>query len=156
MSSNQMTAERRTDDGADIRERIDQFLIENGLGGARVVPLTGDASDRRYFRALLPDSGSQVLAVHPGAIDFDAMPFVKVAHLIRHIPLPVPALLHHSNELGIIGLQDLGDVTLQAHLGAATADEHDALYRQAVSFIARLQHRGAELESAAREPGPWR
>ena len=38
-------------------------------------------------------------------------------------------------------------MTLQAHLGAASADEHAALYREAVSFIARLQQRGAELAS---------
>jgi hypothetical protein len=132
-----------------VHARINQYLDEQHLRAlaSKVLPLTGDASDRRYFRVLMNDGGSIVLAVHAGPIDFDAMPFVKVAHLIRHIPLPVPALLHHSNELGIIGLQDLGDVTLQAHLGAAAADEHDALYRQAVSFIVQLQHRGAELEA---------
>ena len=132
-----------------VHARINQYLDELQLRSraTKVVPLTGDASDRRYFRVLLNDGDSIVLALHAGPIDFEAMPFVKVALLLKHIPLPVPALLHHSNELGIIGLQDLGDVTLQAHLGAATADEHDALYRQAVSFIVQLQHRGAELES---------
>jgi hypothetical protein len=50
-----MATERRTHDGAEIRVRIDRFLSDRGLDGARVVPLTGDASDRRYFRALLPD-----------------------------------------------------------------------------------------------------
>ena len=43
--------------------------------------------------------------------------------------------------------EDLGDVTLQAHLGAATAAEHAALYREAVALIATLQRRGAELAS---------
>ena len=46
-----------------------------------------------------------------------------------------------------MALQDLGDVTLQAHLGAASLAEHAALYRQAVALIDRLQRRGAELES---------
>jgi aminoglycoside/choline kinase family phosphotransferase len=41
---------------------------------------------------------------------------------------------------------------LQAHLGAATADEHAALYRQAVLFISRLQERGQELASADYPP----
>jgi len=132
-----------------VHARINQYLDEQNLRAlaSKVLPLTGDASDRRYFRVLMNDASSIVLALHTGPIDFEGMPFVKVARLIKHIPLPVPALLHHSNELGIIGLQDLGDVTLQAHLGAATADEHDALYRQAVSFIVRLQNRGAELAS---------
>jgi aminoglycoside/choline kinase family phosphotransferase len=132
---------------ADVRARIDQFLDENGLAqrGASVVALTGDASDRRYFRVLLPQDATQVLAVHPGPIDFDQLPFVNVATLLASMPVPVPRILAHSNALGIIALEDLGDVTLQAHLGAATRAEHAALYRQAVDLVATLQRRGAEL-----------
>ncbi|MGE3402769.1 MAG: aminoglycoside phosphotransferase family protein, partial [Vicinamibacterales bacterium] len=145
--------ERRTAAG-DVRARIDRFLDESGLAGrgARVVPLTGDASDRRYFRLLLRDEDSRVLAVHPGPIDFDSLPFANVARLLAAMPLPVPAVLGHSDALGIIALQDLGDVTLQAHLGAASAAEHAALYRQAVSFIDTLQRRGAELAAPAFVP----
>ena len=137
--------ERRAHD--EVRGRIDRFLSENGLAGAHVVPLTGDASDRRYFRLLIRNEPSQVLAVHPGAIAFDSLPFVNVARLLSAMPVPVPRILGHSDQLGIIALQDLGDVTLQAHLGAASAAQHAALYRQAVSFIDTLQRRGAELES---------
>jgi len=72
--------------------------------------------------------------------------------LMREIPLPVPAVLHGSNELGIIAQQDLGDVTLQAHLGAASAEEHAARYREAVSFIALLQQRGEQLRSPLYPP----
>jgi aminoglycoside/choline kinase family phosphotransferase len=134
--------------------RLQEYLDEHALTAdvTKVLPLTGDASDRRYFRVLLRDGGSLVLALHAGAIDFDTLPFVAVSRLMREIPLPVPELLHHSNALGIIAQQDLGDVTLQAHLGAATADEHAALYRQAVLFIARLQQRGQELASAGYPP----
>ncbi len=138
----------------DARARLHEYLEQKGLTTvvAKVLPLTGDASDRRYFRALLRDGTSLVLALHAGPIDFDTLPFVTVSRLMREVPLPVPALLHHSNPLGIIAQQDLGDVTLQAHLGAATADEHAALYRQAVMFIARLQQRGQELASPAYPP----
>jgi aminoglycoside/choline kinase family phosphotransferase len=129
--------------------RINQYLDERQLTPlvTKILPLTGDASDRRYFRVLLGERDSIVLALHAGAIDFDSLPFVKVAKLLSAVPLPVPRLLHHSNHLGIIAQQDLGDVTLQAHLGAATPDEHDALYREAVSFIVRMQERGRELAS---------
>src|SRR5687767_1904318 len=140
---------RRTADGQDVRGRINQFLAETGLAarGARVVPLSGDASDRRYFRILLRQDPSQVLAVHPAAIDFDTLPFVNVARLLGAMPVPVPRILAHSNALGIIALQDLGDVTLQAHLGAASPGEHAALFRQAVAFIDTIQRRGRDLES---------
>src|SRR4029079_16076160 len=53
----------------------------------------------------------------------------------------------HADDLGVLALADLGDVTLQAHLGAATATEHAALYRQAVALIATAQRRGAALAS---------
>ena len=131
--------------------RIDQYLGDKQLARAvtNVLPLTGDASDRRYFRVLLGDGESIVLALHAGPIEFETLPFVSLSRLMRAVPLPVPNILDHSDALGIIAQQDLGDVTLQAHLGAATADEHAALYRQAVSFIALLQQRGEELRSEA-------
>ena len=139
-------------DGTDhLRDRIDAYLRESGLAGenARIVPLTGDASDRRYFRLIPGDGPSIVLALHAGAIDAATLPFANVADLLQQIPLPVPSIIGHSNELGILALQDLGDVTLQAHLGAAPPSEHAALYRQAVALIALLQRRGAELRSDA-------
>jgi aminoglycoside/choline kinase family phosphotransferase len=132
-----------------VRSRIDQYLAESGLAarGAKVVPLTGDASDRRYVRILLRDAPSQVLAVYPQAFDVEQLPFANVTRLMAAMPVPVPAILGHSNELGILALQDLGDVTLQAHLGAATRAEHAALYRQAVTLISKMQQRGRELAS---------
>jgi aminoglycoside/choline kinase family phosphotransferase len=141
--------DRRTDDGNDVRTRINEFLTTTGLAArdAKVVPLTGDAGDRRYFRVLLRNEPSQVLAVHPGPIAFGSLPFVNVARLLEAMPVPVPRILAHSDELGIMSLQDLGDVTLQAHLGAASPAEHAALYRQAVSFIETLQRRGRDLAS---------
>jgi aminoglycoside/choline kinase family phosphotransferase len=141
--------QQRTVDGIQLRDRIDQYLRVTGLGGpnARVVPLTGDASDRRYFRIIPAEGPSVVLALHTAAIDFASLPFANVAELLRLIPLPVPDVFGHSDQLGILALQDLGDVTLQAHLGAASPPQHAALYRQAVSLIDTLQRRGAELQS---------
>src|SRR2546427_34531 len=149
-----MMAEQRTAEGADVRDRIDRYLRESRLVDrqARVVPLTGDASDRKYFRIIPADATSIVLALHAGPIEFATLPFANVANLLQQVPLPVPVVLDHSDALGIIALQDLGDVTLQAHLGAADAAEHAALYRQAVSFIELLQRRGAELASDAYLP----
>ena len=139
----------RVTDSGDVRARIDRFLDETRLAPrvASIVPLTGDASDRRYFRVLLRNEPPQVLAVHPGAIDFESLPFVNVARLLAAMPVPAPRILTHSNALGVIALEDLGDVTLQAHLGAASPAEHAALYREAVELIAILQRRGAQLAS---------
>ena len=141
--------EQRTAEGVELRERIDLYLRDSGLAAAsaRVVPLTGDASDRRYFRIIPADGPPIVLALHTGAIEFASLPFANVAELLRLIPLPVPLVLGHSDPLGILALQDLGDVTLQAHLGAASPTQHADLYREAVALIETLQRRGAELQA---------
>lgn len=132
------------------RARVDGYLERSGLAAQhpRVVPLTGDASDRKYFRVLIPDAPSIVLSLYAAPFDVRTLPFVNVATLLAKMPVPIPAVLGHADDLGVIALEDLGDVTLQAHLGAASPAEHAALYRQAVALIAMMQRRGAELASA--------
>jgi aminoglycoside/choline kinase family phosphotransferase len=146
------TADPQTID--DAQRRIGRYLESSGMAskGPRVVPLTGDASDRRYFRVLLPDDESIVLALHAGPIDYATLPFVDVHDLLTRVPLPVPRILGHSDAEGILALEDLGDVTLQAHLGAASENEHAALYREAVALIEQLQRRGAQLQSDGHLP----
>src|SRR5262245_28712524 len=91
--SGDRTAGRGMTDNAAIQSRVNQYLSEAGLTSRspRVVPLTGDASDRRYFRVLFRDAPSQVLAVHPQAIEFERLPFANVARLMSSMPVPVPA-----------------------------------------------------------------
>ena len=137
-------------EGAAQRERIEGYLQRSGLAARspRIVPLTGDASDRRYFRLIMPESPSLVVSLHATPFTFETLPFVNVARLLAQMPVPIPEVIGHADDLGVLALQDLGDVTLQAHLGAASPAEHAALYRQAVALIATLQRRGAELESS--------
>jgi N-acetylmuramate 1-kinase len=165
-----------------IEPRVERYLADSGLTPSvtKVVPLTGDASDRKYFRVILSaglnaelhgdlegldraadresngalasgrDSNSNggrsfVVALHAGPIEFASLPFANVCELLQRIPLPVPSILGHSDALGVLALRDLGDVTLQAHLGTASPSAHAGLYREAISFIELLQRRGAEL-----------
>ena len=141
--------DRAVVDASDARAKIDGFLDRSGYASRspRVVPLTGDASDRRYFRILTADAPSIVLSLYSAPFKFDELSFVNVARLLEQMPIPIPGVLGHADDLGVLALQDLGDVTLQAHLGAATPAEHAALYRQAVALIATLQRFGAELAS---------
>src|SRR3954466_10644285 len=143
--------DRRSPEQQAIRVKIDECLERAKLAGphVRVVPLTGDASTRQYFRVLRPENPSVVLAVYDAPFTFAGLPFVNVAGLMGHIPLPYPAIAGHADDLGILILEDLGDVTLQAHLGVTQPIEHDALYKQAVEFVERLQRRGRDLCSPA-------
>src|SRR5262245_25995972 len=145
-----MTApDRWATDEATLLERIQRFLDERGIKAdqAAIVPLTGDASDRRYFRIIQSDGApTLVLGLHAEPIDFASLPVVNVARRLAALALPVPRVLGHSDGLGILALDDLGDLTLQAHLGAASPSEHTALYRQAIAFLDVLQRRGAEID----------
>ena len=148
------TSDNRTADTAEQRERIDIYLGRNGLTTLhpRIVPLTGDASDRRYYRVLPGDGVPFVLALHAAAFDINTLPFANVARLFEAMPVPIPRVLGHADDIGVLALEDLGDVTLQAHLGAASSLQHADLYRQAVALIVTIQQRGAELESPAYLP----
>jgi len=59
-SLSHQSMDRRSAD--DARARIDAYLTSKpNARGAKVVPLTGDASDRRYFRILVRDEAAEVL-----------------------------------------------------------------------------------------------
>jgi aminoglycoside/choline kinase family phosphotransferase len=133
----------------DLDDRVSQYLERHDLTAhvQRIVPLTGDASDRRYVRLLLRGRPSIVLSVYAGPVEFPSSTFVRVAALFSAVSVPIPAILHHDDELGILGLQDLGDVTLQAYVGGVRDTERARRYREAVGLIVRLQQRGAELAS---------
>lgn len=137
-----------------IPDPIAAYLARTGPAdqSVRVVPLTGDASDRRYFRVIESNGATTVLALYAAPFEYEKLSFVSVARLLEQVPLPVPAILDHAGDLGLLRLQDLGDVTLQSHLGAVPPREHAAVYRQAVGFVEVLQRRGAELASPEYPP----
>jgi aminoglycoside/choline kinase family phosphotransferase len=128
-------------------QRVERYLERLGGRGrdVQIVPLTGDASDRRYYRLISPDGATRVAAVYPTAFD-ESLSFLNVTRLLARMPVPVPEILDEAPDLGLLLLEDLGDVTLQAHLGTSP-EAHARLYREAVRLIAILQCRGSELAS---------
>ncbi|MGH9162714.1 MAG: aminoglycoside phosphotransferase family protein [Vicinamibacteraceae bacterium] len=128
------------------QQRVQAYLDRRGRGG-RAVRLTSDASDRRYFRVLTPSETPVVIALYPSSFDAERLSFLNVTKLLGEMPIPIPDVLDCAEDLGVLVLEDLGDVTLQAHVGAAPWSDHAALYREAVRLIALLQRRGTELAS---------
>jgi aminoglycoside/choline kinase family phosphotransferase len=122
-----------------------EYLDRAGLASPHVIALTGDASDRRYFRVLPRDKDGFILAVYAAPFDYDTLPFVNVAQLFESMPVPIPTIVGQAADVGVLALADLGDVTLQAHVGGGPAGAQAAYYRQAISYIETMQRRGAEL-----------
>ena len=129
------------------RNRVKQFLEQSQLAevGAPTVPLTGDASNRRYFRVIPRSGKSFVLALYDKSFRSETLSFIKVASLLEQMEVAVPAVLEHATDLGVLALQDLGDVTLQAHLGTSSTNDHLAAYREAVDLITVIQRKGLAM-----------
>lgn len=134
------TADRRLSDSlAERRPRAD---------GWSIVPLSGDASTRRYFR-LEAAGESAVAAVYPEAFAPEESTFLLVQRLLAGYGLPVPAVLDVDGPRGVVLQQDLGDGTLQETLRDETAERAETLFREAVRGIVQLQGEAAKAPRSA-------
>ncbi len=135
-------------------KRVQTYVERAGLpvGRTAVRELAGDASARRFVRLCPPGGPTRVLVVHPGPIDLATLPFVNVARLFERMGIPVPAVQDAAADLGILVLEDLGDVTLQNHLVSASDAERMARYEEAIGVLEVMQREGQRLASPAYLP----
>jgi hypothetical protein len=134
-----------------IEDRVVQYLRRTGVtDAARVIRLHGDASNRAYLRVVPQQEPSFVLAVYPEPFHAGTLRQLRVSDLLGRLAIPVPTVLGHAGELGILALEDLGQDTLQDWLEDR---EHDPtpVYRQAVDLIVALQ-RAQPLSHDSPEP----
>ncbi len=125
------------------RERVHEWLLRNGFpANTSTHALAGDASTRRYIRVSPAVHTSLVLLLHPSSFDPDTDSFLNVGDLFRRMAIPVPTVRGHDANLGIVALEDLGDVTLQDYVSRAAATQRHARYVEAIRLIARIQTQG--------------
>jgi aminoglycoside/choline kinase family phosphotransferase len=143
-----------------IDPRVSRFLARRrsfDLSSARLTKLAGDASNRLYFRLASTSGESWILALLPAPFDPSELPFLGVSKLFEAIPLRVPRIHEAAGDLGILLLEDLGDLLLQdAVERGCTEVRKESLYREAVSQLCRLQARGAEIARGGGSFGPFR
>ncbi len=106
-----------------------------------VVPLKGDASERRLFR-LAAASRTAIGVVNPDARENRA--FLEFSRHFRGCGLPVPEIYAEDLDRGIYLEEDLGDTTLFQLLTANRAEGGLSnrtldLYRQVVALLPRFQ-----------------
>ncbi len=112
------------------------FLASCGWSGARIEPLAGDASFRRYFRILHDDGRRAVLMDAPPPHE-DPRPFVAVAEWLGAAGLSAPKILARDLDRGLLLLGDLGDDRLRERLDADTHREAE-LYAVATDVLLHL------------------
>ncbi len=115
-----------------------------GFAGSRLEPASADASFRRYFR-LTRDADSFIVMDAPPEKE-PLGPFVHVAHLLASLDLNVPIVLARDFERGLLLLTDLGTTAYLDELQAGR--DVDALYRDALRALVRLQVQGREAARA--------
>ncbi len=116
------------------------FLAKAGWGAARILPLAGDASFRRYFR-VVEDKRQAVLMDAPPPHE-DPRPFLAVAdHLIAQ-GFAAPSILARDLDEGLVLLEDFGDIRVREYLDAAPHEEMP-VYARAVALLADLHTRPA-------------
>jgi N-acetylmuramate 1-kinase len=112
------------------------FLEAAGWGGARISPLAGDASFRRYFR-VEHDLGRSVLMDAPPPHE-DVGPFLAIArHLTGH-GFRAPDILAEDRVTGLLLLEDLGDARMRETIDADASAELP-LYEAAIDLLVALQ-----------------
>ena len=120
------------------------FLTRAGWADADLLPLAGDASFRRYFRAVAP--GRQAVLMDAPPPHEDPRPFVHVAEYLHGIGLRAPAILARDLDAGLLLIEDFGDRRMREAVDADPASEA-AIYRGVVDVLIALhRHRPPALE----------
>jgi aminoglycoside/choline kinase family phosphotransferase len=112
-----------------------RFLAACGWAGARIEPLAGDASFRRYFR-VIGEGRSAVLMDAPPPHE-DPRPFAAVAEWLCSAGLSAPEIYAKDLDKGLVLLDDFGDARLRETLDEDPARERE-LYELATDVLIHL------------------
>jgi aminoglycoside/choline kinase family phosphotransferase len=121
----------------DSQQRLEKFLLDQGQPTASV-QLTPDASTREYFR--IQWNGKNAIAcVYPEPFIAGEQSYLDVTNLFLLNGLPVADIYSYSEKLGVIVLEDFGDVILRDVLTSADAERRELLIDEAIRLIAQIQ-----------------
>ncbi|MEH6627219.1 MAG: phosphotransferase [Motiliproteus sp.] len=121
----------------ELKQWIPQSFQQLGWGLDscwRLLPVSGDASFRRYFR-VITDGGSWIAVDAPPDKE-DSHPFVAIARAWESLAIHSPHVHSVDFEQGFMLLSDLGDELYLDHLDEGTAD---GLYGLALDALLHIQ-----------------
>ena len=129
-----------------------------------LLPLAGDASNRRYFRLDLDGASPRSLvlmqlaspeafkqseeAVSGAKTHIDELPFINILNHLMKADVSVPALHYYDAAAGLLYLEDFGDLTLAEACRSASADRVRNFYRQAIETLVRIHTRATDPPDA--------
>ena len=110
------------------------FLDAHGWGG-EILPLSGDASFRRYFR--VRSRGRDAILMDAPPPHEDPRPFLAVAEWLNAHGFAAPMIHAADPEAGLVLLEDFGDARMREAVDA-DAPAIDRLYGAAVDVLVAL------------------
>lgn len=93
-------------------------------------------SQRTYWRVTAGE-GRRILVMRYGAEREENRLFAGIGRFLREAGVPVPEILHHAPDRGLVVLEDLGNEDLWFHRSAPWL-VRERLYRDALSSLCRL------------------
>ena len=133
-----------------LNNRACEFLNTAGWGNAACEPLTGDASDRNYFR-LQKDKQSAILMDASSVLE-SVGPFIQISQHLHQLGFSVPAILGRSDEKGFLLLEDFGDATFARLLD--NPGEPEKLYTLATDVLIALHRHPRAIPKGLRTYHP--
>jgi aminoglycoside/choline kinase family phosphotransferase len=119
-------------------DRLARFIAQQGITNKEVIPLTPDASTRKYYR-IGWKKRTAVAAVYPEPFDPEFHPYLDVTRLFLECEIPVPEIYAVDGHAGIIVQEDLGDEQLFQTYENESEEKCDEYKEQAIALIAKIQ-----------------
>ncbi len=114
------------------------WLASAGFAPREIEPLPGDVSPRRYFRAVMADGGSAILAAYPPEVRSTCPRFLTTTAILEGIGVRVPRVLASDCEAGWMLVEDLGPRTLGDWGKGRPWSELNAFFEQALEIAGRI------------------
>lgn len=120
-------------------DRLARFITQQGIASKEVIPLTPDASTRKYYR-IGWKKRTAIAAVYAEPFDPEFHPYLDVTRLFLDCDIPVPEIYAVDGNAGIIVQEDLGDQQLFQVYENESEEQCDEYKEQAVALIAKIQN----------------
>jgi aminoglycoside/choline kinase family phosphotransferase len=116
-------------------QQLNVWLQENfSSDNFTIIPLTNDASFRRYFRVIHNQQNFVAMDAPPDKEN--SYPFFQLAKWLDSVHCMVPQIYFHDLDQGFLLLNDLGDRLLLSEL---TSENVNQYYQKAIHIILNLQ-----------------
>jgi aminoglycoside/choline kinase family phosphotransferase len=118
----------------DTATHLHNWLESIDIHDYQLLPLTGDASLRRYFRVHAHGNTYILMDTSKEIHYFD--PFVEYTRILANQNIPVPKIYAGDAALGVLLLSDFGDILLLDKLNQTNADSY---YKTAIDTLIDMQ-----------------